>query len=437
MIDRSSRPTTVRATVMQATGPDHLEVLPNQLIEIDADGRIAAMPTPSAEVDDVVADVTLSDATVLIPGLIDTHLHAPQWEQRGVGLDLPLDEWLHQYTFPLEASFVDSDRAVTVWNDMVPSLLAEGTTTVVYHSSIHEDATLALAEACVHHGQRAFVGRVAMDHPQATPEFYRDASAQAGVEATVRSIDAIRALPGDLVEPIVTPRFVPSCTDELMAGLGLLVRTHGVRTQTHCSESIWQHGESLRRYGCSDTEALDGFGLLADHTVLAHGVHISDTDRSMLIDRGSGVAHCPLSNTYFGDGVFPVRRHLDAGLRIGLGTDIAGGPEPSMLASCGHAVASSRMLEAGVAPERTEWADPGARIDLVTAFWLATGGGAELLGIDAGVLSPGRVFDAVSIDLGDTGSLPSEAPARRFERAIRGQGTVTAVWVDGTRRIGH
>ncbi len=420
---------------MQTPTPAALEVLPDHLITIDATGRIESMRPATAH---DRADVMLPPTSVMVPGMIDTHIHAPQWPQRGVGLDLPLERWLSEYTFPLEARYEDSAFAVDVWDALVPALLSEGTTTAVYYSSIHEPATTALAEACVRHGQRAFVGRVAMDHPTNTPAYYRDRDATAAVAASRRSIEAINEIGGDLVLPIITPRFIPACTDELLVGLGSLATETGVRVQTHCSESIWEHGYVLDRCGTSDSAALDAFGLLRPHTVLAHGVHISDADRARIIERGAGVAHCPLSNSYFGDGVFPVRRHLEAGLRIGLGTDVAGGPEHSMRAVCGHAVTSSRMLESGVEPGTAGPLRPDERIDLVTAFWTATVGGAELLGIDAGLIAPGRLFDAVAIDPTSDPSAGFDldisgtaAMARRFDRLARGAGSITAVWVGG------
>lgn len=421
---------------MQTPAPDDLEVLLDSFIRVDNLGRITEMRPATA---DDAPELTLPSTTILVPGLIDTHIHAPQWTQRGVGLDLPLDRWLNDYTFPLESSFADVAFAESVWHAMVPELLAVGTTTAVYYSSVHEAATDALAAACTEHGQRAFVGRVAMDHPENTPEGYRDPSATDGIAASRRSIESIDRIPGDLIQPIITPRFIPSCSDEMLVGLGQLAAETGVRVQTHCSESIWEHGYVLNRFGTSDTEALASFGLLTNHTVLAHSVHISDSDRSTIIKHGAGVAHCPLSNSYFGDAVFPVRHHLDAGLRIGLGTDVAGGPEHSMRASCGHAVTSSRMLETGVDPRRASWSRPDDRINLTTAFWMATLGGANLLGIDAGLLAPGRLFDAVAIDptsdpssLGDNvGTGADESDQRRFERVARGSGDITHVWVDG------
>ncbi|NBU96572.1 MAG: guanine deaminase, partial [Actinobacteria bacterium] len=179
---------------------------------------------------------------VLMPGLVDTHIHAPQWPQLGVGLDLGLERWLFDLTFPLEARCADTGYAVDVWNHMVPTLLGLGTTTAVYHASTHVEATTALAEACVRHGQRAVIGRVAMDHPEGTPEWYRDADAAAAVSASRRSIDEIRGLGSSLVQPIITPRFIPACSDAALVGLGELAADTGVTVQTHAAESDWQHG---------------------------------------------------------------------------------------------------------------------------------------------------------------------------------------------------
>ena len=432
----------IRATILQTPTRDRLEVLEDHVVEIAADGTIDAVrPADASE----AVDLHLPATTVLVPGLIDTHLHAPQWPQLGTGLDLPLDQWLFENTFPLEARCADEAYARHTWSTMVPTLLAHGTTTAVYYSSVHEPATVALAEQCIASGQRAFVGRVAMDHPEGTPDYYRDTSPAASIEATARVIDAIRQLDGaaGLVEPIITPRFIPACTDESLRGHGELAAATGVRIQTHCSEGDWQHAHVQERCGVNDAFALDGFGLLDDHTVLAHATHLDDDDRGLLVERGAGVAHCPLSNSYFANAVFPLRRNLDAGLRIGLGTDVAGGASPSLFANCDHAVTVSRMLEDGVDVARQEQRGvPSSRVDIVTAFFVATTGGADLLGIDAGLLAPGRVFDALAIDIsadGPLGIVPDiDDWDRTFEKLVRrgGPASIRTVWVNGRQVAG-
>jgi guanine deaminase len=433
---------TIRCTVMQTPRSHELEVRRNVRIVVGDDGRIESVEAVGAGAD---ADVILPPTTVLLPGLVDTHLHAPQWPQLGTGLDLPLENWLFENTFPLERRLTEPEVAAEVWPAMVSTLLAHGTTTVSYYATVSVETTTMLAAACVEAGQRAFVGRVAMDHPDGTPTWYRDDDAAAGITASSRSIDEIRAIGSSLVEPIVTPRFTPACTDELLAGLGELAARTGVRIQTHCSESDWQHGYSRERFGVSDTSALDGFGLVRDHTVLAHGDHLGADDMTTLRERGAGVAHCPLSNAYFANAVFPARRALDNGLRVGLGTDVAGGSHPSLLRQCGDAVTVSKLLDDGVdaALPADERGVAGSRITITEAFWMATAGGADLLGVDVGLIAPGRHFDAIAVDTARSGSALRVWPevdddARTFEKIVRlaDPADITDVWVDGRRVTG-
>jgi guanine deaminase len=170
--------------------------------------------------------------------------------------------------------------------------------------------------------------------------------------------------------------------------------------QTHCSESDWEHQFVLDRCGRTDAAALDGFGLLTRRTILAHGNFVGDDDISLIAQRQAGIAHCPLSNIYFSDAVFPLRRILDRGVHVGLGTDIAGGASPSILENARHAVMVSRALESGVDPAqpRNVRRRPDSRIDAVTAFWVATTGGGIALDLPIGLFRPGFQFDAIVID---------------------------------------
>ena len=423
----------VRADVLQAPAPGVAELLRGQVITV-VDGVITDMSPAQALEPHVPARLD----GVLMPGLVDTHIHAPQWPQLGVGLDLGLERWLFDLTFPLEARCADTGYAVDVWNHMVPTLLGLGTTTAVYHASTHVEATTALAEACVRHGQRAVIGRVAMDHPEGTPEWYRDADAAAAVSASRRSIDEIRGLGSSLVQPIITPRFIPACSDAALVGLGELAADTGVTVQTHAAESDWQHGAVMERTGLRDVHALESFGLLRDHTVLAHGTHVDASDLSRLAATGAGVSHCPLSNSYFANAVFPARRVLDAGVRVGLGTDVAGGPSASLWHNAAHAVTVSRMLSDGVDPNGAVHRGD-VRIDAATAMWMATSGGADLVGLPVGLLAIGRRFDALQVVVDDRSGVRSVSPESRahddiaaewLERVMRAP-DVRAVWVDG------
>ncbi|MEM6372104.1 MAG: guanine deaminase [Pseudomonadota bacterium] len=393
-----------RADLLHSPERGRIERMEDALVSVDTSGTITAI-APVTDKDAPGTDhIDLRGKGVLIPGLVDLHIHASQFPQLGTALDVPLEDWLFRYTFPLEARFADLDFATGVYEALVHRLLANGTTTAVYFATVHGPASLRLAEICVEQGQRAWVGRVAMDDPGGCPDYYRDADATAAIRDTADFIEAVRAIPDNtLVEPVITPRFIPACSDEALHGLGKLAAETDAPVQTHCSESDWEHRFVLDRCGKTDTQALDGFGLLTRRTVLAHAGFVTEDDMDTIRARGAGIAHCPLSNTYFANAAFPLRRALEKSLRVGLGTDISGGPSAFLLDNARAAVATSRTLETGVDPDTPSDSRgiPDSRVDFRDAFWLATTGGADVLDIPTGYFAPGRHFDAVLVDLPD------------------------------------
>lgn len=351
----------------------------------------------------------LSSDQYLLPGLIDLHVHAPQWPQMGKALDKPLEKWLNDYTFPLEARYADVDFARRNYTELVSALLANGTTTAVYFATLHTESSVELARICLTQGQRALVGRVAMDDPSQCPDYYRDETAASAEAETRAFIRAVAELPGNTAKrvlPVITPRFIPSCTNDLLKRLGTVARETGCHVQTHCSESDWEHGYVKERLGKTDTVALRDFGLLTPKTILAHSNHIEDDDADLIKKTGAGVAHCPLSNFYFANAVFPLRAMLDRGLNVGLGTDIAGGHSPSVFDACRHAITASKALNDGVdariKPEHR--GRPGSAVSFKEAFWLATAGAGGVLELPVGKLEVGYQFDAIVIDARAAGS---------------------------------
>lgn len=385
----------------------------------------------------------LSSDQYLLPGLIDLHVHAPQWPQMGKALDKPLEAWLNDYTFPLEAKYADITFARRNYTELVSALLANGTTTAVYFATLHTKSSVELARICLEQGQRALVGRVAMDNPSQCPDYYRDESAATAIAETRAFIDDVAQLPGNTAKrvlPVITPRFIPSCTDALLEGLGKLATETGCHVQTHCSESDWEHAYVKQRLGKTDTAALRDFGLLTRKTVLAHSNHIEDKDADLIKQTQAGVAHCPLSNFYFANAVFPLRAMLDRGLNVGLGTDIAGGHSPSVFDACRHALTASKALNDGVdariaAEQRGR---PGSVISFREAFWLATAGAGEVLDLKVGKLEVGYQFDAIVIDTRAAGSdiyinMAEDAPEDRLQKIIYNarRNNISRVWVDG------
>jgi guanine deaminase len=391
--------------------------------------------------------VTLGKGQYLLPGLVDLHVHAPQWPQLGRALDLPLEEWLQAYTFPLEARYSDLKFAESVYESLVDGLIANGTTTALYFGTIHLPATQKLADICLEKSQRALIGRVAMDDPGQCPAYYRDASAESAEAQTRAFIDYVRTMPGnqaELIRPVITPRFIPSCSDDLLRRLGALAQETGCHVQTHCSESDWAHRYVLDRCGITDTAALESFGLLSRRTILAHGNFVGDEDIARIAKHGSGIAHCPLSNIYFSDAVFPLRRILQHGVHVGLGTDVAGGASPSLLDNARCAVMVSRLLEAGVDPglSREERRRDDSRIDALTAFWLATAGGGIALDLEVGVFRAGYQFDALVIDADVPNSNlrldRTDTPEEILQKIIyhAGRTNIRDVWVANRRVYG-
>jgi guanine deaminase len=456
MLSPTSSERAFLGTVLHTPARGQLEILRDALIVVGGDGTIKAIHRREAAETQEQARrfaarddlITFGSDQYLLPGLVDLHIHAPQWPQLGKALDLPLEQWLQTYTFPLESRYADAAYAQTVYESLVTGLLANGTTTAVYFGTLHLPATQILADICLRRSQRALIGRVAMDDPEQCPAYYRDASATVAEAETRAFISYVQSMPGNhagLVKPVITPRFIPSCTDDLLTRLGALALETGCHVQTHCSESDWEHRFVLDRYGRTDTAALDGFGLLSRRTILAHGNFVGDDDIALIRARGAGIAHCPLSNVYFSDAVFPLRKILDQGVHVGLGTDIAGGASPSILDNARHAVIASRLLESGVDPSqsRDERRRPDSRIDAVTAFWLATAGGGLALDLPVGVFKEGFQFDAVLVDArardGNLRLEPNDTPEEVLQKIIyqAGRANIREVWVANRRAHPH
>lgn len=312
-------------------------------------------------------------------------------------------DWLAKYTFPLEASLSDLAKAKRVYTACVRRTLAHGTTTATYYATIDVPATNLLADLCLSLGQRAFVGRVCMDRAEICPEFYRDASPQASLDATRKTIAHIDCIdPGyELISPILTPRFAPSCSDASMDGLTQLHKDRQIPVQTHISENKGelQLVKDLFPESSSYADVYDTHGLLTRKTVLAHGVHLSDAEASLIASRESKISHCPCSNSSLTSGEARVRWLWEKGIEVGLGTDMSGGYSPSILEAARQATLTSRHL----AMQMQEGEDrEKCKLSVEEALFLATRGGARCLGLadKIGGFEVGKQLDAQLITLG-------------------------------------
>ncbi|MFW8053338.1 guanine deaminase [Vagococcus fluvialis] len=397
----------VKGTAFTSKSIQDVSILEDNLFCLSKEGMIEQVISPKEESYKKVLThyqetnkfQELAQDEYLLPGFIDLHVHAPQWPQSGLALDKPLYDWLNTYTFPLEAKYSNIDFAERVYTDLVDNLLSLGTTTVLYFGTIHKEANLKLAEICAAKGQRGLVGKVVMDDKEQNPDFYRDETTEKALEETEKFIEEVKEMSKQTkqgVYPVVTPRFIPSCTDEGLEGLGALAHKHDVHIQSHCSESDWAHQFVLDRFGESDTASLNKFGLLTEKSVMAHCGFLSEADATLFRETGTAVAHCPISNAYFGNAVTRVKQLLhDYQVDVGLGTDISGGFSPSLYDNIKQAVMSSRMLNDGVNNEITseKRGIKESNITLNEAFYLATAGGGQSLSLPIGKLEEGFAWD--------------------------------------------
>lgn len=433
---------TIKASYFSANNVNSTEFGEQSLIIIDDSGQITHIidqnqPNYQKELAAAQANhqlIQLAPGHYLLPGFIDLHNHAPQWPQAGTALDRPLSEWLEHYTFPLEARFKDLDYAQLVYQDLVHEMLANGTTTALYFGSLHNAANLKLAEICHQLGQRALIGTVAMDNPDQTPTYYRDSSSQVAIDKTRIFIDQIQQTYRDgAIQPVITPRFIPSCQTDTLKRLGKLATDLKLRVQTHCSESDWEHQYVLDRFGQTDAAVLKSFGLLNQHSVLAHATQLTANDQAIIKSEQAAIAHCPISNAYFGNGVLPTRELLHQKIKIGLGSDIAGGYTPSLYANLQAAVTASQIRQDGVNPQLSpeNRGVHASRITVEQAFYLATAGGAKSLGLQTGQIKAGFAADLqiVKAPLNLTPLTPEDRLAQLLFRHTQNQ--IKAVYVQG------
>jgi guanine deaminase len=327
--------------------------------------------------------IELGHHRVITPGFFDTHLHAPQLEMIG-SYGGRLLEWLNRYTFPTEAKFSDPEHAQTIARAFFDELLHNGTLCALVFSTIHFEATDIFFAEAERRGFRAIIGKAMMD---------RNAPEQL-LEKADKSYEQSRELlvkwhNRGLLRYAITPRFAPTSTPELLQRAGDLKREfRDAYVHTHISENTsevtWVH-ELFPEAEYADV--YDRYGLLDERTILAHGVHLTEEELDLLSRRGSRISHCPNSNLFLGSGLFPLHHVLDAGVIVGLGTDIGAGTTPSMFTAMADAYKVQQVQGVSLSP--------------FELWYLATLGGARALSLDgeSGSLEAGKSADFLVLNL--------------------------------------
>ncbi|KAL7928708.1 hypothetical protein V8C35DRAFT_223997 [Trichoderma chlorosporum] len=412
----------IHATLIHSLSSPQLQVIPDALITVSSSGTISSLQPniSSSNVQNILAKkkwehiplTRLAPGRFLIPGFVDTHNHAPQWMQRGLGQGMHILDWLDGITFPNEAKFEDASYAGIVYEKLVRGMLRQGVTTASYYGSLHGEATRVLASTCLKGGQRALIGKCNMDRN--SPSFYCETSAEESISATRACIEHIRTIDpeGSLVKPVLTPRFAISCTAQLLQSLGKMAQEDpSLAIQTHFNEAAQEINATLGLFPefTNEADLYSSFGLLTPRSILAHCTIMTPYEINKLQDLGCGVAHCPTANMTVGGGFMaaPVKEFLRKGINVGLGTDSGGGYSSSMLNAMRHSLITSYAREAlypKFESEKSEAEESGGEtLSLEEVFYMATRGGAKVVGFDEqiGGFAVGMDFDALLIDMRD------------------------------------
>ena len=354
---------------------------------------------------------------LIIPGMVDLHVHAPQYAFRGMCMDLELMDWLNQYTFPEEEKYTNLDYAKKAYSIFTKALKNSATTRACIFATRHRDATVLLMELMEETGLVSYVGKVNMDR-EASKALIEE-SAEASAYNTFGWINSVHNKFQN-TKPILTPRFIPCCTDELMEELKQIQMTYGIPVQSHLSESPGEiefvhflrpnnefYGDAYNDY--------DLFGKNDDintdvKTVMAHCVWSTEKEVELMKKNGVFVAHCPASNMNLSSGIAPIRKYLDLDLKIGLGSDVAGGQSESIFRAITDSIQVSKMYWRHVNQDCKP-------IVFSEAFFLATKGGGEFFG-KVGSFESDYEFDAIVLDDSSLEHPQQLTVLQRLERAV-------------------
>ena len=378
-----------KAHILYTKDKNRFEVLENGYVAVDADGCVTGVSADLASLDSADAEVIDFGDRLLIPAMNDLHVHAPQYRNQGIAMDLELLPWLQNYTFPEEMKYADTDYAERMYSSFIRDLWRFGTMRSCVFATIHTDSTRLLMHLFQKAGMGALVGKVAMNRncPEDLSESVE--SMLSGYEELIGEFNN----PKSLVRPIITPRFVPSCTPEMLHACGELAAKYQLPVQSHLSENkeeialvqtlenTW-YGDAYNRYGL--------FGQTP--TVMAHCVWTNGEELELMKRNGVMVAHCPTSNLNVSSGMAPIRQFLDEGLHVGLGSDISGGHDLNIFRIMVYAIQVSKMYYQQNHEQKF--------LTLSEAFWMATKSAGSFFG-RVGSFEPGYEFDALVINDSD------------------------------------
>lgn len=385
-----------------------IEIKENQYLLVK-DGKVEGFYN---EVPSIAKDVKVEDYkdNIIIPGLSDLHVHAPQYAFRGMGMDMQLLDWLNTYAFKEEGKYKNLEYAKKQYSKFVDDVKNSATTRLSIFATLHKDATIMLMDLLEDAGVKAYVGKVNMDRN--SPEFLSEDTIESK-EDTIEWLEQIKDRYKN-IKPILTPRFIPSCTDNLMEEIKQINNIYNIPVQSHLSENkseiewVAELHPDTKNYA----EAYDKYNLFGKNnkTIMAHCVHCPDDELELIKQNNVVVAHCPQSNANLTSGIAPIKNMLSMGINVGLGSDIAAGSSLSIFRAMSDAVQVSKLRESLTGQKNQT-------LTLTEVFYLGTKGGGKFFG-DVGSFEKGYEFDAVVLNDKSFGDNSDFTLKERLERII-------------------
>jgi guanine deaminase len=431
-------PFAIRARVLTPLAGGGTRYEPDGRIDVDARGVLAAVGPWRDEPGGAEGSAVDLRPLVLMPGMVDLHVHLPQLPSAGVGAGLHLLDWLERYVFPLERAF-DEEAAERLAPAACRAFAAAGTTTAVMYGAVYEPSLDAAFRAAEAHGIRAVIGKVMMDRGSYDARLPPDRVLEVSLRQSADLCSRWHGRDGGRLRYAFTPRFAVSCTADMLRESAALARSTGAYWQTHLSEDHDELEAVARLYpeALDYLDVYDRAGALGPRTIMAHAIHLSEREIGRLAETGTAVAHCPASNLFLASGAMRLARYKAAGIRVGLGSDVSGGPDLSIFANMragAYTQSGLHVLAEGRGPEPLDPLD-----------WLRLGTleGARALGLDPeiGSLEVGKDADMIAVDprlVAPIEGIDSDDPAEVMSRlAFRPHSDmVRAAWVRGRRLDG-
>lgn len=398
----------IKGSFIYSIDKDNIEIKENQYLLI-RDGKSEEF---YKEIPSRLKNIQIEDYgdNIIIPGLIDLHIHAPQYAFRGMGMDMQLLDWLNTYAFKEEGKYRDLEYAKKQYSKFVSDVKNSATTRLSIFATLHKDATIMLMDMLEEAGIKAYVGKVNMDRN--SPEFLTEDTLKSK-EDTIEWLEDTKDRYKN-IKPILTPRFIPSCTDNLMEEIKQINNIYNIPVQSHLSENkseiewVAELHPNTKNYA----EAYDKYNLFGKNnkTIMAHCVHCPDDELELIKQNNVVVAHCPQSNANLTSGIAPIKNMLSMGINVGLGSDIAAGSSLSIFRAMSDAVQVSKLRESLTGQKNQT-------LTLTEVFYLGTKGGGKFFG-DVGSFEKGYEFDAIVLNDKSFGDNSDFTLKERLERII-------------------